>query len=178
VELAEGKQPLVDQLVRLRAIGPKGAWILVKEVFGWRQFANRRELASSLGLVPTPHASGSIDREQGISKAGNRRVRSLLTELAWSWLRLQPDSELTLWFNRRFVCSGGRMRRVGIVALARRLAIAPWRYVKDGESRYGSCARCARASAAATRDVRAVRLRPRGSVRATRTTRARRRGVG
>ena len=133
VELAEGKQPLVDQLVRLRAIGPKGAWVLVKEVFGWRHFANRRELASSLGLVPTPHASGSIEREQGISKAGNRRVRSLLVEQAWSWLRLQPDSDLTHWFNRRFACSGGRMRRVGIVALARRLAIALWRYLKDGE---------------------------------------------
>ena len=116
----------MDQLVRLRAIGPKGAWILVKEVFGWRHFANRRELASSLGLVPTPHASGSIEREQGISKAGNRRVRALLVEQAWSWLRLQPDSELTHWFNRRFAASGGRMRRVGIVALARRLAIALW----------------------------------------------------
>jgi len=133
LELAEGKQPLVDQLVRLRAIGPKGAWILVKEVFGWRHFSNRRELASSLGLVPTPHASGSIEREQGISKAGNRRVRALLVEQAWSWLRLQPDSELTRWFNRRFAASGGRMRRVGIVALARRLAIALWRYLKDGE---------------------------------------------
>jgi len=132
-ELADGKHPLVDQLVRLRAIGPKGAWILVKEVFGWRQFANRRELASSLGLVPTPHASGSIEREKGISKAGNRRVRALLTELAWGWLKLQPDSDLTQWFNRRFACAGGRLRRVGIVALARRLAIALWRYLKDGE---------------------------------------------
>ena len=133
LELAEGKQPLVDQLVRLRAIGPKGAWILVKEVFGWRQFSNRRELASSLGLVPTPHASGSIEREQGISKAGNRRVRALLVEQAWSWLRLQPDSDLTHWFNRRFAASGARMRRVGIVALARRLAVALWRYLQDGE---------------------------------------------
>ena len=132
-ELAEGKHPLVDQLMRLRAVGPKGAWILDKEVFGWRRFANRRELASSLGLVPTPHASGSIEREQGISKAGNRRVRALLTELAWGWLKLQPDSELTQWFNRRFACAGARLRRVGIVALARRLAIALWRYVKDGE---------------------------------------------
>jgi len=133
LELAKGKQPLVDQLIRLRAIGPKGAWILVKEVFGWRHFSNRRELASSLGLVPTPRASGSIEREQGISKAGNRRVRALLVEQAWSWLRLQPDSELTHWFNRRFAASGGRMRRVGIVALARRLAIALWRYLEDGE---------------------------------------------
>jgi transposase len=85
---------------------------------GWRRFANRRELASSLGVVPTPHASGSIDREQGISRTGNLRVRSLLVELACGWLRLQPDSELTHWFIRRFACSGGRLRRVGIVALA------------------------------------------------------------
>jgi transposase len=132
-ELAQGKQPLVEQLARLFAIGPKGAWVLVKEVFGWSEFSNRRELASSLGLVPTPHASGTIEREQGISKAGNRRVRSLLVELAWNWLRLQPDSELTKWFDRRFGTSGGRQRRVGIVAFARRLAVALWRYLKVGE---------------------------------------------
>jgi transposase len=132
-ELAEGKQPLVAQLARLRAIGPKGAWVLVKEVFGWRHFANRRQLAGSLGLVPTPYSSGDSEIEQGISKAGNRRVRALLVELAWSWLRLQPGSALTRWFNRRFAGGGKRMRRVGIVALARRLAIALWRYMETGE---------------------------------------------
>jgi transposase len=107
--------------------------VLVKEVFGWRHFANRRELASSLGLVPTPYASGDSEIEQGISKAGNRRVRALLVELAWNWLRLQPGSALTRWFNRRFARAGKRMRRVGIVALARRLAIALWRYLHHGE---------------------------------------------
>src|SRR2546425_1603255 len=132
-ELAEGKQPLVAQLARLRAIGPKGAWGLVKELFGWRHFANRRELAGSLGLVPTPYSSGDSEIEQGISKAGNRRGRGLLVELAWAWLRLQPASALTRWFNRRFAGAGKRMRRVGIVALARRLAIALWRYLQDGE---------------------------------------------
>jgi transposase len=132
-ELAEGKQPLVAQLARLRAIGPKGAWILVKEVFGWRRFANRRELAGSLGLVPTPYCSGDSQIEQGISKAGNSRVRSLLVELSWGWLRLQPASALTQWFNRRFAGAGKRMRRVGIVALARRLAVALWRFLQDGE---------------------------------------------
>src|SRR6516165_4620989 len=132
-ELAEGKQPLVAQLARLRAIGPKGAWVLVKEVFGWRHFANRRQLAGSLGLVPTPYASGDSQIEQGISKAGNRRVRGLLVELAWSWLRLQPGSALAQWFNRRFAGAGKRMRRVGIVALARRLVIALWRYLQHGE---------------------------------------------
>jgi transposase len=132
-DLAEGKQPLVAHLARLRAIGPKGAWVLVKEVFGWRHFANRRELAGSLGLVPTPYASGDSEIEQGISKAGNRRVRGLLVELAWSWVRLQPGSALTQWFNRRFAGTGKRMRRVGIVALARRLVITLWRYLQDGE---------------------------------------------
>ena len=132
-ELAAGKQPQVAHLARLRAIGAKGAWVLVKELFGWRRFANRRELAGCLGLAPTPYASGDSQIEQGISKAGNRRARSLLVELAWSWLRLQPDSALSQWFNRRFAGGGKRMRRVGIVALARRLAIALWRYLEHGE---------------------------------------------
>ena len=132
-ELGGGKQPLVAQLAKLRAIGPNGAWVLVKEVFGWRRFANRRELAGCLGLAPTPYDSGGSQIEQGISKAGNKRARTLLVELAWCWLRLQPDSALTQWFNRRFAGGGKRMRRVGIVALARRLAIALWRYLQDGE---------------------------------------------
>ena len=132
-EMEAGRQPIVAQLMRLRAIGIKGAWVLDKELFGWRRFANRRELASSLGLVPTPYDSGDRQVEQGISKAGNKRVRALLVELAWAWLRLQPDSALTQWFNRRFAAGGKRMRRVGIVALARRLAIALWRYLQHGE---------------------------------------------
>ncbi|MDM0117184.1 IS110 family transposase [Variovorax sp. J22R133] len=132
-ELADGKQPQVAQLAQLRAIGPQGAWVLVKEVFGWRRFANRRELAGCLGLAPTPYASGDSQIEQGISKAGNKRARALLVELAWSWLRWQPGSALTQWFNRRFAGGGKRMRRVGIVALARKLAIALWRYLQYGE---------------------------------------------
>jgi len=132
-EIEDGKQPLVKHLVQLRAIGPKGAWVLVKEIFGWREFANRRELAGCVGLAPTPYASGDSQIEQGISKAGNRRVRAMLVEQAWTWLRLQPDSALTQWFNRRFASGGKRMRRVGIVALARRLVIALWRYLKHGE---------------------------------------------
>ncbi len=131
--IEDGKQPLVAQLIQLRAIGTKGAWVLVKELFGWREFANRRELAGCVGLAPTPYASGDSEIEQGISKAGNRRVRSLLVEQSWSWLKLQPDSALTQWFNRRFAGGGKRMRRVGIVALARRLVIALWRYLKHGE---------------------------------------------
>ena len=80
------------QLVQLRAIGPKGAWVLVKELFGWRRFANRRELAGCLGLAPTPYASGDSQIEQGISKAGNRRVRALLVELAWAGCACSPTA--------------------------------------------------------------------------------------
>ena len=131
--LADKRQPQVAQLIRLRAIGLRGAWVLVAEVFGWRRFANRRELAGCLGLTPTPYDSGNSQREQGISKAGNKRARALLVELAWMWLRLQPDSAITQWFNARFAHAGSRMRRVGIVALARRLAVALWRYLEHGE---------------------------------------------
>ena len=131
--LEDGKQPMVAQLAKLRAIGTKGAWVLVKELFGWRHFANRRELAGCLGLAPTPYDSGASQVEQGISKAGNKRARALLVELAWGWLRLQPESALTQWFYHRFAAPGTRMRRVGIVALARRLAIALWRYLQHGE---------------------------------------------
>lgn len=132
------QQPLVTQLSQLRAIGTCSAWVLAKELFGWRHFDNRRQLAASLGLAPTPYASGDSVREQGISKAGNKRVRWLLVELSWRWLRWQPDSELTRWFNRRFAAGSKRMRRVGIVALARRLAIALWRYVQHGEISAGA----------------------------------------
>ena len=143
--LADGQQPRVAQLVRLRAIGPKSAWVLDKELFGWRRFANRRELAGCLGLAPTPYASGNSQIEQGISKAGNRRARALLVELAWKWLSLQPTSALTEWFNRRFATAGKRMRRVGIVALARRLATALWRYLQHGEIPAGAVLKPSRA---------------------------------
>lgn len=137
-EIADGRQPQVAALSQLRAIGAKGAWVLVKEVFGWRRFANRREVAGCLGLAPTPYASGDSQIEQGISKAGNKRARTLLVELAWKWLTLQPDSALTQWFNQRFAGAGKRSRRVGIVALARRLAIALWRYLEHGEIPVGA----------------------------------------
>jgi transposase len=125
-------EPQVSGLARLRGIGVGSGWVLAKELFGWRRFRNRREVAGCLGLVPSPYASGESETEQGISKAGNRRVRTLMVELAWSWLRYQPQSELSQWFNRRFAGGGKRMRRIGIVALARRLAIALWRYLQDG----------------------------------------------
>jgi len=119
-------------LFKLRAIGLTSAWLLTRELFGWRRFSNRRQLAGCVGLNPSPYDSGQSQREQGISKAGNRRVRALLVEIAWYWLRYQPHSALSEWFNRRFGSGGKRMRRIGIVALARRLLIALWRYVEHG----------------------------------------------
>ena len=125
-------EPQVARLMQLGAIGISSAWVLVKELFGWRGFRNRREVAGCLGLTPTPYDSGQSEVEQGISKAGNRRVRTLMVELAWCWLRYQPGSALSKWFTKRFAGGGKRMRRIGIVALARRLAIALWRYLQDG----------------------------------------------
>lgn len=130
--MAAGNEPQVARLAQLRGIGMSSGWVLAKELFGWRRFRNRREVAGCLGLTPSPYASGESQTEQGISKAGNRRVRTLMVELAWSWLRYQPQSELSQWFNRRFAGGGKRLRRIGIVALARRLAIALWRYLEDG----------------------------------------------
>jgi transposase len=136
-ELIEtSKHPSIEkvrQLMRLRAIGPNGAWLFVMEFFGWRQFRNRREVGGLSGLTPTPYQSGEESREQGISKAGNRPVRAMAIEIAWCWLRYQPDSELTLWFYENFGNGGKRMRKVGIVALARKLLVALWRYLETGE---------------------------------------------
>jgi len=128
-----GQQTQVAQLYALGGIGLSSGWLLSKELFGWRRFRNRREVAGCLGLAGAPYDSGESQREQGITKAGNKRVRWLMVELAWSWLRYQPESALSQWFNTRFAHGGKRMRRVGIVALARRLAIALWRYLEHGE---------------------------------------------
>jgi transposase len=123
----------VRQLMKLRAIGPNSAWLFVMEFFGWRQFRNRREVGGLAGLTPTPFQSGEESREQGISKAGNRSIRVMAVEIAWAWLRYQPDSELTLWFQERFGHGSKRLRKIGIVALARKLLIALWRYLETGE---------------------------------------------
>jgi len=128
----EGPELLVRQLMELKSVGWQSAWSLVMEIFGWRQFANRRELAGCLGLSPSPYNSGDSERDQGISKAGNRRARKVAIELSWLWIRYQPDSELTQWFNRRWAGQGKRARRVGIVAVARRLVILLWRYLESG----------------------------------------------
>ena len=122
----------VKRLVQLRGIGLESAWVFSMELFAWRQFANRRELAGAVGLTPTPYSSGDTERQQGVSKIGNKRVRTLLVEIAWVWLRYQPDSALSRWFNERFAAGGARLRRIGIVALARKLLIALWRFVEYG----------------------------------------------
>jgi transposase len=124
---------MVRNLMKLRGIGENSAWLLVKEFFAWREFRNRREVGSLAGLTPTPYQSGGESREQGISKAGNRPVRAMMIEIAWGWLRYQPESELTLWYQERFAHGSKRMRKVGIVALARKLLIALWRYLETGE---------------------------------------------
>lgn len=123
---------IANRLCRLKAIAWAGAWVLSSEIFGWRQFRNRREVGGAFGLAPTPYSSGESQREQGIGKTGNRRARAMLVELSWLWLRYQPDSQLSRWFNERFAGAGKRQRRIGIVALARKLAVALWRYLATG----------------------------------------------
>lgn len=121
------------KLSRLRGIGVHGAATLAREVFGWRRFGNRRQVGAYAGLTGTAYASGQKVVEQGISKAGNPWVRSTMVELAWMWIWHQRESELTQWFVRRFGSGGKRARRIGIVALARKLLVALWRYVEFDE---------------------------------------------
>lgn len=131
---AEASEALqqINALMQLKGVGWQSSWPLVMEFFAWRAFRNQRQVGACAGLTPTPYKSGASEREQGISKAGNRRVRTLMIELSWLWLRYQPDSVLSRWFRERFGGGGKRMRRIGIVALARKLLIALWRYVTDG----------------------------------------------
>lgn len=116
---------------RLRGIGAEFASVLwLKGLF--RRFTNRRQIAAYAGLAPSPWQSGSLDREQGIAKSGNPRLRHTMVELAWFWLRHQPASELSQWFQARVGQARGRVRRIAIVALARKLLITLWRYVCHG----------------------------------------------
>jgi len=123
----------VRQLMRLRGIGENSAWLYVMEFFGWRHFHNRCEVGGLAGLTPTPYQSGDESREQGISKAGHSSIRLMAIEIAWSWIRLQPESALTLWYQARFGEGSKRLRKIGIVALARKLLVALWRYLETGE---------------------------------------------
>ena len=122
----------VRQLLALQALGPASAWLYVMEFFSWRHFANRREVGALAGLTPTPYQSGDQHREQGITKAGNRLIRARAIEIAWAWLRWQPDSALARWYQARFGQGSSRVRRIGIVALTRRLLIELWRYLETG----------------------------------------------
>lgn len=122
----------VTRLPTLRGIGPVGAWVLATEIFGWRQIQNARQLGGLVGLVPAPFQSGETAHDQGITRAGNKHVRRLMVQLAWSWRRYQPTSALTQWYEQKFGNSSRRLRRIGIVALARKLLIALWRYVEQG----------------------------------------------
>jgi transposase len=122
----------VRQLLRLRGIGANSAWLYVMEFFGWRRIRNRRQLGALAGLTPTPYASGDSAHEQGISKAGNRRLRAMAVEIAWCWLHYQPASALSQWYQNRFAKGSSRQRRIGIVALARKLLVALWRLLETG----------------------------------------------
>jgi transposase len=134
LDSSAGQFPSADKVRVLSALGGVGettATVLVAEVYH-RTFATRRHLASFLGLSPSPYSSGDVARDQGITKSGNKLARQTLVELAWFWLRYQPNSQLSLWWRERFGAKGSRGRKVGIVALARKLAIALWRFVEAG----------------------------------------------
>jgi transposase len=129
------KNPAIAQVRRLlglKGIGVNSSWLYVREVFGWREIKNRRQIGAIVGLTGSPYRSGSLDHEQGISKAGNRRMRAMAIEIAWGWLYHQPQSELSRWYERRFAHGGKRLRRIGIVALARKLLVALWKFLESG----------------------------------------------
>lgn len=122
----------VHALENLKGVGSASSLILVLEYFGWRKFANVKQVGAGAGLAPTPYNSGNAEKEQGISKSGNPRIRRTMIELSWLWLRWQPQSNLSQWYIKRFGSGGKRMRRIGIVALARKLLIAFWKYLETG----------------------------------------------
>jgi transposase len=134
-EVREQESPAVEQtrkLLGLKGIGIRSSWRYVQEFFAWRRFKNRKEVGSLAGLTPTPYASGQMDYEQGISKVGNKRMRWMAVEIAWGWLHFQPQSELSRWFYARFGRGSSRQRRIGIVALARKLLVQLWKYLETG----------------------------------------------
>lgn len=122
----------IRQLVLLDGIGENSAWVFVTEFFAWREFNNRREVAGLAGMTPTNYQSGATSHDQGISKAGNRHVRHMAVQVAWAWLRHQPDSALSRWYNSKYGSGSSSLRKTGIVALARRLLIELWRYLETG----------------------------------------------
>jgi transposase len=131
VVTASAPSTAIQQLVRLKGVATTSASVLLDEGLVWRAFRNRRQIGGLLGFTPTPYDSGESTREQGISRAGNARLQTISIQLAWNWVRWQPQSELTQWYQAKFG-TGKRARRIGIVALARKLVIALWRYVTTG----------------------------------------------
>ena len=128
---AKASDPIAQRLIQLQGVGERSACVLSTELFSWRKFNNRREVGAVVGLTPTPYDSGESVREQGISKAGNKRVRRVIVEVAWKWLVYQPKSAISLWYQARFA-QGRRSRRIGIVAVARKLLVALWHYLEHG----------------------------------------------
>jgi transposase len=122
----------LSRLVQLKGVATTGASVLLDEGLVWRAFRNRREIGGILGFAPTPYDSGESQHEQGISRAGNARLQAISIQLAWNWVRWQPTSALTHWYRERFAGGGKRLRRIGIVAVARKLVIAFWRYATTG----------------------------------------------
>jgi transposase len=122
----------VQQLLSLKGIGTNSAWVFVMEFFGWRACHNRKEVGALSGLTPTPYASGTTAYERGIAKAGNSHIRAMAIDIAWGWLRFQAESALTHWDQQRLGHRRSRLRRRGIVALARKLLIALWRFIETG----------------------------------------------
>jgi transposase len=123
----------VRQLATLRGIGVNSAWLFVMEFFAWRDLQTAKQVGALAGLTPTPYQSGQASRELGITKAGNGYMRTLAIEIAWGWVRFQLESTLTQWYQARFGQGSARLRKIGIVALARKLLIALWRFLRTGE---------------------------------------------
>jgi transposase len=131
---------MVRQLMTLKGIGLQSAWLFTFEFFAWRNIQSRQQLTALAGLSPSPYQSGDEAHDQGISKAGSSSVRAMAIQIAWGWVRFQPDSTLTRWFDRRFAHGSRRLRAIGIVALARRLLIELWRFLQTGALPEGATA--------------------------------------
>jgi len=123
---------MVRQLMHLKGIGVASAWVFVMEFFAWRNFRNRREVGALAGLTPTPYQSGDSSKEQGISKEGNALVRGMAIQIAWGWLYHQPQSKLSRWYQQRYGKGSASLRKIGIVALARKMLVDLWRYLETG----------------------------------------------
>ena len=136
-------EEVAQKLSRLKAIGPRSSWMFSHEFFAWRQFQNRRQVAGLAGLAGGRYDSGGSTKDLGITKAGNKRVRRMAVEVAWIWVRHQPNSVVTLWYKRRFGEGGKRMRRIGIVGVARKLLIELWRYLETGQVPAGAVLKAA-----------------------------------